>query len=101
MVARELLQKATGEKASASRNDAQRYWLHPAQCGPCSWKHGLLRMPPHRRKRFLMPASLQAFGSEKGHEVVHAARVAPLVVIPGDDLKKVAVHHLGQLAIHN
>ena len=38
---------------------------------------------------YLKPASI----SHKGRKVAHATRVAPLVVVPGDDLDQIAAYH--------
>src|SRR6267142_1562294 len=43
--------------------------------------------------------SLQSLFRQKSDQVDDAARVSPLVVVPGDHLHQIAVHHLGELRI--
>src|SRR5260370_27676406 len=43
--------------------------------------------------------SLQSLFRQEGDQVDHTAGVSPLVVVPGDHLHQIAVHHLGELRI--
>src|SRR5262245_39011179 len=51
-------------------------------------------MPSRRAARREPRPALEAFLHERAQQVDAAARVAPLVVVPRQDLDEVAVHHL-------
>src|ERR1044071_9745094 len=48
-----------------------------------------------------LEGDLQAFVDQEFDQINHAAGIAPLVVVPGDDFEKVTVQHLGHQAIND
>jgi hypothetical protein len=63
---------------------------------------GLQKRPPQGRpsQRGLAPASLPVLGNHFG-EINNALAIAPLVVVPGDYFYHIAIHHHGEIGIHN